>query len=377
MAMKGTYVESQPLTQEAAKVVTEEPRLAIYPGKPWRDTSGRLIQAHGGALFYENDTYYWYGENKDRTDGKCPIWTWGIRAYSSKDLYNWKDEGLIIPPDLEDPDSNLYPEKRVDRPHILKCDATGKYVCWLKLSGAEACFAILASDHFLGPYQVLKENYRPFGKKVGDFDLVKTEEGKGYLFLDADHSGVLGMELSQDFLEAEKEVSWQYQGLHAPFCREGITVTERNGKKYMLTSGMSGYIPNQSDAAVADQWTEPFESIGDPHVEDASMSSFNSQISQIFKAPGKKDLYIALADRWVPEYIVDAKRSDLIRRAIAAHFEPERYQVSQEEKMDLMNSPMLESANTSLAAYVWLPVQFSEGRVQISWQEEWKVEDHE
>ena len=37
---------------------------AIYPGELWLDTKGERIQAHGGAVYYENGTYYWYGENK-------------------------------------------------------------------------------------------------------------------------------------------------------------------------------------------------------------------------------------------------------------------------------------------------------------------------
>ncbi len=35
---------------------------AIYPGKPWYDTHGRRIQAHGGVVYYENGVYYWIGE---------------------------------------------------------------------------------------------------------------------------------------------------------------------------------------------------------------------------------------------------------------------------------------------------------------------------
>ena len=64
-----------PLTPDGAEVVPEPPRDAIYPGKVWRDTNGRRIQAHGGALYYDDGVYYWYGENKDHTDGKCPVWT--------------------------------------------------------------------------------------------------------------------------------------------------------------------------------------------------------------------------------------------------------------------------------------------------------------
>lgn len=370
-------LKRQPLTAEAAEQAPAQEQTAIYPGRPWRDRNGRRIQAHGGALFYEDGTYYWYGENKERTDGICSIWTWGIRVYASKDLYNWEDKGLIIEPDLANPRSNLYPTARVDRPHILKCEKTEKYVCWIKLSGDEACFVILQADAFLGSYEVVEENYRPFGKKVGDFDIIKEEEsGKAYLFMDADHEGVIGMELSADFLQAEREVSRQYTGLHAPFCREAVALFERNGKKYMLTSGMSGYIPNKSDSAISDSWTEGFTSIGNPHPEDGTKSSYNSQISQIFKVPGKKDLYISIADRWVPGYPVDAARADMIERAIASHYEPDKYQVSPEEKRALMDSPMLASANTSMADYVWLPLEFDGDRVSIKWRDEWRLEDY-
>lgn len=370
------YTEEQPLTAEAAECVREERKTAVYPGRTWRDTAGFRIQAHGGALFYEDGTYYWYGENKERTDGKCPVWTWGIRVYASKDLYNWEDKGFLIRPDLENRNSGLYPECHVDRPHIVKCDKTGKYVCWIKQSGEEACFLILQADAFLGPYEVVKENYRPFGMRVGDFDMAAVN-GRCYLFMDADHTGIAGMELSADFLAAERKVSVQYEGLHAPFCREAPALFTRGGKKYMLTSGMSGYIPNRSDAAVSGSWEDPFVSIGNPHVCDASNASFNSQISQVYKVPGKKDLYIALADRWVPDYHVDAKRADIIERSIASHYEPEKYCVTAEERQEVMRSPMLESANTSAADYVWLPLRFDGERVLIDWKDAWRLDDYE
>ena len=145
----------------------------------------------------------------------------------------------------------------------------------------------------------------------------------------------------------------------------------------MLTSGMSGYIPNKSDAAVSDSWSKEFVSIGNPHLEDGTNSSYNSQISQVFKVPGKKDLYISIADRWVPEYLVDAKRADMIERSIAAHFEPDKYKVSPEERKALMDSPMLANANTSIADYVWLPLVFDGDEVSIKWKESWKLEDYE
>lgn len=83
---------------------------AIYPGKPWLDENGHRIQAHGGAIFYENGTYYWYGEDKTHSLGypQTSIWTWGIHAYQSIDLCNWSDLGLIIAPDLTNPDSAFF-----------------------------------------------------------------------------------------------------------------------------------------------------------------------------------------------------------------------------------------------------------------------------
>ena len=81
---------------------------SIYPGQVWHDTEGKRIQAHGGSIYYENSTFYWYGEDKTYTDGQNGIWHNGVRAYASKDLYNWEDQGTIIAPS-EDIRSSLHP----------------------------------------------------------------------------------------------------------------------------------------------------------------------------------------------------------------------------------------------------------------------------
>ena len=83
----------------------------IRPGQVWLDTEGKRIQAHGGSIFYENGSYYWYGENKEKTDGINGINQWGVRMYESRDLYNWKDLGDIIPPELEDTTSPFSPSR--------------------------------------------------------------------------------------------------------------------------------------------------------------------------------------------------------------------------------------------------------------------------
>ncbi len=351
---------------------------AIYPGQPWLDTKGERIQAHGAAVYYEDGVYYWYGENKEYTDGKNGIWTWGLKVYSSSDLYNWTDRGYLIPPNITDPDSSMFPSKRTDRPHIIKCDKTGKYVCWFKLSGAEAAFSIYQADSLLGKYEEVANLYNPNGYKIGDFDLIKDEDTKkAYIYFDGDHKSTVCMRLSDDYLKAEEVVCESYKDLKPPFTREAQSLFEFNGKKYMLTSSMSGYVPNKSDCAKADKWTDEFISIGDPHVNDESCASFNSQISKVFKVEGKKDLFIAMADRWLPEYHVDAELADVFVRAIASVYQPDKYQATDEEKARMYAGNKLETANTQIADYVWLPIQLNgpEGEVKISWSDSWNPAD--
>lgn len=73
---------------------------SIKSGQVWLDTEGLPIQAHGGGILYneENKTYYWYGEDKSEDNiGSGYVPATGVHAYSSKDLYNWKNEGIVLP----------------------------------------------------------------------------------------------------------------------------------------------------------------------------------------------------------------------------------------------------------------------------------------
>ena len=360
--------------QQLPKNETCHRQDAIYPGEPWLDTKGERIQAHGGAVYYEDDTYYWYGENKTYTDGKNGIWTWGLKVYASQDLCNWEDLGYLIPPVLEDPNSALFPTKRVDRPHILKCPKTGKYVCWIKLSGPEAAFTIWRSDSLLGPYEMVENLYNSGGHKAGDFDMVAdAETGKGYIYFDADHKSMLCMSLTEDYLHADTEIASSYPNMTPPFTREAPALLETKGRKYMLTSGMTGYVPNMSDSAVADGWKDVFVSMENPHVDDATNASFNSQISKIFKVEGKRDCFIAMADRWLPGYHVDSRIADLFTRVIASTYAPEKYQATDAERREMYASNVLETAETRIADYVWLPIEWEGDQPVIRWQKMWRV----
>ena len=105
----------------------------------------------------------------------------------------------------------------------------------------------------------------------------------------------------------------------------------------------------------------PYTVLGDPHPADESHTSFRSQISSVFRHPHKQDLYIALADRWLPA--LSAEESSQAER-FRAYFSG--------EQPDAMTLPEVD---TSIADYVWLPVRFVGDMPGIDWHDEWRLED--
>ncbi len=348
-----------------------EKHTSIKPGQVWYDTEGNRIQAHGASVFFENGTYYWIGENKDHTTKEGEIWTWGVKIYSSKDLYNWTDEGFLIEPDLKDNTSLFYPIRRLDRPHILYNEKTGKYVLWLKYCD-NAHYTVLTADSLKGEYTVVCGVYRPFDTNCGDFDLAKDEKtGQAYLYWEVNHTDVWGVKLSEDYTEVLGEPVKIYKDMQSPFTREAVCHMLRNGKHYIVTSGMTGYVPNPSEVAISDDWLTGYTVQGNPHVDDKSSASFNSQISHIFKVDGK-DKFIVIADRWVPEFVMTKDKYDLIVRAITSRYD-KSVTVTDEEKKMFAQMPMMGTANTSIANYVWLPIEFEGDIVKIKWHDSWTI----
>ncbi len=351
--------------------IQEETNMQTYiePGKVWLDTNGERIQAHGGSMFYENGAYYWYGEDKSHTRKKGKTWTWGVKCYRSTDLVNWEDLGHIIDPAPDDKNSIFYPNRRLDRPHIIKNRKTGKYVLWLKYCD-KAHFAILTADALTGPYTLINPFFQPDGRKAGDFDLTVDETtGIGYIYVELDHREVLVYKLTDDYCDVTQEKAVIYTGLNPPFSREGPAYFFHNGKHYLLTSGMIGYVPNPSEVAVADDYMGPFTVLGNPHVDDDSSASFNSQASCAFRVEGT-DRIVVMADRWVPHYVMTKEKYDAFVRAIHSRFD-KSYKASFGDMRIMLTSPMMGSADTSIADYVWLPVEWEGQMPRIRWHDQW------
>jgi hypothetical protein len=80
----------------AAKRANGDTYDRFVPKILWADNLGNHLQAHGGGLLWdpESQKYWFYGEDRTSSNGGGQP---GVHAYSSEDLYNWKDEGVAMP----------------------------------------------------------------------------------------------------------------------------------------------------------------------------------------------------------------------------------------------------------------------------------------
>jgi hypothetical protein len=358
---------------------------SIKPGKPWLDTKGKRIQAHGFSVFYNkaDKLYYWYGENKEYTKPFGTVWHWGVRCYTSKDLYNWEDRGLIIPPEPDDLSSPLHPTYCMDRPHIIYCEKTGKYVAWLKIMGGATSqfMSVLQADKFFGPYRFVHKMYKPLKMDTGDFDLYADgETGKGCFIFDRPHFEVVTATLTEDYTGVTGEYSAHYQKLRIPYTREAPTHFTRNGRHYLFTSGTTGYWPNPSQTAVFEDFHGVYRDLGDPHIGDKTGTSFSSQIACVLKIPDR-DLYIACADRWKPGAFNTWMAGQYRKMVVNAMKEGGRaYNMmkpdySEKEAATLPERKRRHFDNTRISDYVWLPIEWQGEKPVIRWRDEWRIED--
>lgn len=349
----------------------------IYPGQALFDTEGKRIHAQFPHIAVHNGKFYLYGSNREFTDGKSKIWHWGIKMYESTDLYNWKDLGLIIPPDENDKDSLLNPHSIMDAPCLIFNEKTKKWVFWL-IDMVKMMAYTYVSDQITGPYTGTGGGFFPCGFTIGDFDLAQGENGKAYIYFNNPHTQIVCAELTEDFTN----VTGVYHTiLHhpesVPYAREAPAYFERNGKHYLITSGTTGFFPNPSEIAVSDAHMTDYVTLGDPHVGDDTRSSFHSQVRSVFKHP-TKDLYIALADRWLPDYMHVPYK--LIYDYYYAHWQlrsPEAIAKAEAAIQDGNVNPNTDEQNISRAQYVFLPIEFKNERPEIHWRDSWTLEEFE
>ncbi len=300
----------------------------ILPGKPWMDTSGELIQAHGGGILYHEGTYYWYGEN--RSHGYVAI---GVSGYSSKDLVNWKHLGVVLPKD--EYDTMVKKSAINERPKVIYNPKTRQFVMWFHYDApryVNSKAGVAVADRPEGPFKFV-EKFRPVESSTyRDMNLFVDDDGKAYSIYAGEENYTMHIvRLNDSWTEPERPMvegkTWIRTLVKGH--REAPAPFKHQGKYYMITSAATGWNPNAAAWAVADSMLGEWKAMGNPFVGDGAGTTFQSQSTFVLPVAGKPGRFIYMGDRWMPK--------------------------------DLAKSP-----------YVWLPFEMKEdGGFEIMWRESW------
>ncbi|KAK1291952.1 hypothetical protein QJS10_CPB17g02247 [Acorus calamus] len=291
--------------------------MYFYPGRQWLDTDGNPIQAHGGGLLYDenSETYYWYGENKDgptyraHKRGAARVDIIGVSCYSSKDLWTWKNEGIVLPGEEVNTTHDLYKLNVLERPKVIQNDKTKKYVMWMHIDDVnytKASVGVAVSDSPTGPFEYLYSK-RPHGFDSRDMTIFKDDDGKAYLIYSSEDNSELHISpLTEDYLDVSQTMRRILIGRH----REAPALFKDQGTYYMITSGCTGWAPNRALAHAAESIMGPWETMGNPCVGGNKvfrMTTFFSQSTFVVPLPGLPGSFLFMADRWNPAELRDSR----------------------------------------------------------------------
>lgn len=312
------------------------------------DTAGERIQAHGGQIVKWGDVWYWYGE--DRTDG---FRSRGVHLYTSEDLYNWEDQGLVMKTmkSIGEMDTDPYfkalygelDEKQkqeifrhidyntsvVERPKVLYNEKTGKYVLWFHADGpeegeegsyAKAMAGVAIADSPQGPFRLLgasrlhcSEDYSGTSKGMArDMNLFQDDDGTAYILYASEENATLYISrLNEDYTDLavrENPVEGEDFTRNMPgSSREAPAMFKYQGKYYLMTSGCTGWDPNAAIYYRADSPLGPWKEKGNPCVGTEKDITFRTQSTCIFPVDAENGKFIYMGDRWNRNDLADSR----------------------------------------------------------------------
>ena len=188
MKTKGEGKMKKAIAMFSAALLAAAAGAGVRSWDLWRDTSGHVINAHGGGVMHDGGEYWWYGEHK--VYGKAGNAAWvGVHAYSSKNLVDWEDRGIALAVS-QDPESEIVAGCIIERPKVVRNAKTGNYVMFfhLELKGkgySAAKTGIALANRPEGPF-VLVRTLRPNGAMSRDMTVFVDDDGKAYHFFSSE-----------------------------------------------------------------------------------------------------------------------------------------------------------------------------------------------
>ena len=341
-------------------------RTSFTPGQLWPDLGGKPIDAHGAGFFYDEQTekYYWYGEYHTggwpavgvRVYSSTDLLNWtdeGMALTMIQSMDDFENDPLISKlyegrEDRVDIWADIRRGRIIERPKVIYNDKTKKYVMWAHMDGdkdpyndnanygkAQAGYAI--SDSPTGPF-VYQKSYRmdraPEGEKdyqpgnpgmARDMTLFKDDDGTAYLIYSSEENLTLYIsKLNEDYSDV---TGWHKQGLtdekgnpvrdstyQAEYGvdyvrvfpggqREAPAMFKYQGKYYILTSGASGWSPNENKVTVADNIFGPWSTMTNPFIRTLPSDpdpgkAFGTQTTSVIPVDPEKGKFIYVGDTW-------------------------------------------------------------------------------
>ncbi len=261
--------------------------VTVPNGTQFTDTAGNPLHAHGGGILEVDGYYYWFGENRHDDNNGFRY----VSAYRSTDLRNWEFRNHVL---TQQSDPELA-QANIERPKVVYNESTGQFVMWMhKENGrdyGEARAAVAVSDTVDGDYS-WRGSFRPLDHMSRDITAFVDDDGTGYMVSSARENYDLHIyRLTDDYTDVAELVANPWPGGH----REAPALFQRDGVYFMLTSGATGWNPNQQRYATATsldgEWSE-MRDVGDA-------TGFDSQTTFVLPVQGTETTsYLYMGDRW-------------------------------------------------------------------------------
>lgn len=313
----------------------------IVNGEVFPDTEGNHINAHGGAIMEHDGTYYWYGEH--RGEGRPGKGQRGVACYTSTDLRNWTNRGIVLSV-TDEAGSPIEEGCIIERPKVIYCPATGRFVMWfhneLKGQGYAAAQAgVATSDNPLGPFKLsassrvnpgiyplnmseadrarnwdgvelewwtpewyeainqgmLNKRDHESGQMSRDMTVFVDDDGKAYHIYSAEENLTLNIaELDSTYERHTGRYIRIFPGGH----NEAPAIFKKDGTYWMITSGCTGWAPNTARLMRADSIMGTWTQLPNPCVGPDADITFGGQSTYIMPHEGG---FTFMADIWNPK----------------------------------------------------------------------------